>query len=149
MHFYVSGRKGVPGSPASGVCSTGLATLRRDGFASMESGANSATLTTRPVTFKGKRLFVNADVAGELRAAVLDQAGAVVPGFFEDNCAAWKGDSTRQRLEWPGADLAQLADKPVRFRFAMRDGRLYSFWVTPDESGASNGYYAGGLAEKN
>ncbi len=33
LYFYVSGRAGVKGSPASGLCSTGLATLRRDGFA--------------------------------------------------------------------------------------------------------------------
>src|SRR5262245_9557191 len=35
LFFYVSGRKGVPGTADPGVCSTGLATLRRDGFASM------------------------------------------------------------------------------------------------------------------
>ena len=59
----------------------------------------------------------------------------------------WKGNSTRQRLGWTGADLGQLEGKPVRFRFSMRDGRVYSFWVSPDESGASNGYYAGGLVK--
>jgi hypothetical protein len=31
----------------------------------------------------------------------------------------------------------------------MRDGQLYSFWVSPDESGTSGGYYAAGLVEKN
>src|SRR5437660_5313727 len=39
LHFYVSGRAGVRGSPASGVCSTGLALLRRDGFASMDAAS--------------------------------------------------------------------------------------------------------------
>ncbi len=36
LYFYASGRQGVPGSNAPGICSTGLATLRRDGFASMD-----------------------------------------------------------------------------------------------------------------
>ena len=36
LYFYVSGRQGRPGTDAPGVCSTGLATLRRDGFASMD-----------------------------------------------------------------------------------------------------------------
>ncbi|HUW61034.1 MAG TPA: hypothetical protein VMZ06_08510 [Candidatus Bathyarchaeia archaeon] len=148
LYFYVSGRKGVPGSPASGVCSTGLATLRRDGFASMEAGADGGVLTTRPVLFKGRELFVNASVTGELRAAVIDESGAVIPGFSEQDCTPWKGDSTRQRLSWNSSDLGQLAGKPVRFRFSMRAGQLYSFWVSPDESGASGGYYAGGLVEK-
>jgi len=35
-NFYVSGRQGVPGTSLPGICSTGLAKLRRDGFASME-----------------------------------------------------------------------------------------------------------------
>src|SRR5262249_35803187 len=38
LYFYVSGRTGIKGSPASGVCTTGLAVLRRDGFASMDAG---------------------------------------------------------------------------------------------------------------
>ena len=63
LYFYVSGRAGVPGTSHSGVCSIGLALLRRDGFASMDAGPEEATLTTRRVRFVGKHLFVNADVA--------------------------------------------------------------------------------------
>ena len=37
-----------------------------------------------------------------------------------------------------------LAGRPVRFRFHLRHGKLYSFWVSPDESGASRGYVAAG-----
>ena len=42
LHFYVSGRRGVPGYDAPGICSTGLATLRRDGFASMDRAASAS-----------------------------------------------------------------------------------------------------------
>src|SRR4029077_1975664 len=38
LHFYVSGRQGGPGTNLPGICSTGLATLRRDGFVSMDHG---------------------------------------------------------------------------------------------------------------
>ena len=34
--------------------------------------------------------------------------------------------------------------KLVRFRFHLEDGNLYSFWVSPDNSGASRGYVAAG-----
>src|SRR2546426_11227408 len=72
--FYVSGRTGRPGSNKAGTCATGLATLRRDGFASMDAGETGGTLTTRPVRFSGKHLFVNVDNAkGELRVEILDQ----------------------------------------------------------------------------
>jgi hypothetical protein len=46
---------------------------------------------------------------------------------------------------WRGAkDLAAIAGKPVRFRFHLTSGALYSFWVSRDESGASSGYVAAG-----
>jgi hypothetical protein len=41
-------------------------------------------------------------------------------------------------------DLSSLVGRSVRFRFHLRSGRLYSFWVTPDSSGASHGYVAAG-----
>jgi len=45
LRFYVSGRAGIPGTSVAGVCSTGLATLRRDGFASMDGrGVQRRTL---------------------------------------------------------------------------------------------------------
>ncbi len=47
FYFYVSGRAGEQGSTTSGVCTTGLAVLRRDGFASMDAGQTVGTLTTR------------------------------------------------------------------------------------------------------
>jgi hypothetical protein len=35
LHFYVSGRSGIAGTALPRTCSTGLAPLRRDGFASV------------------------------------------------------------------------------------------------------------------
>jgi len=40
--------------------------------------------------------------------------------------------------------LAAVSGKPVRFRFHLTRGSLYAFWVSPDQSGASHGYVAGG-----
>jgi hypothetical protein len=37
-----------------------------------------------------------------------------------------------------------VCGKPVRFRFALRDGSLYAFWVSRDGTGRSDGYVAGG-----
>jgi hypothetical protein len=145
LYFYVSGRAGVKGAPASGVSTTGLAVLRRDGFASMGAGAKERSLVTRPVTFRGKHLFVNvAAERGELRAEVLDKDSQVIPGLTRDNCVPVCQDSTRAALTWKGADLAKLPGQAVRFRFYLRNGELYAFWVSPEESGASHGYVAAG-----
>lgn len=146
LYFYVSGRGGVKGSSASGVCSTGWAFLRRDGFASMDAEEKSGVLTTRPVKFKGKYLFVNVDaLKGELTAEVLDQEGKVIKPFTKDNCKSITVDSTLQEITWKDSrDLSIVAGKTVRFRFHLKNGSLYSFWVSPDKSGASYGYVAAG-----
>ena len=126
--------------------SVGIATLRRDGFASMDAGEKTGTLTTRPVTFSGNRLFVNvAAPSGELRAEVLDETGNVIAPFTAAKCVPVRVDSTLHEVTWgDGADLAPLRGKPVRFRFHLNNGSFYSFWVSPDASGASHGYVGAG-----
>jgi hypothetical protein len=146
LYFYVSGRAGVPGTSKSGVSVTGLATLRRDGFASMDAGGTEGALTTRPVRFTGKHLFVNAAAAkGVLRVEILDESGKVIAPFSRANCEPVRADKTLQAVRWRGAkDLSKLAGKPLRFRFHLKNGRLYAFWVSPDKSGASHGCVAAG-----
>src|SRR5437763_814446 len=82
LYFYCSGRAGVPGTPESGVCTTGLATLRRDGFAPMIATEQAGTLTTRPVRFSGRHLSVNVDASGgEFRVEARHPQGRVIPSF--------------------------------------------------------------------
>ncbi len=125
---------------------TGVAFLRRDGFASMDAKDQSGTLTTRPVTFSGKHLFVNVNAPhGGLRAAVLDRDGNAIEPFTLANCVLLSTDSTLEPVTWKGgSDLSGLAGRPVRFQFELSDGELYSFWVSKDDSGRSDGYLAGG-----
>jgi hypothetical protein len=149
LRFYVSGRAGksFPGctDPDAGG-STGLATLRRDGFTSMDAGDAEALLTTRCVVFGGKHLFVNVDDAkGELCVEVLDRQGRVIEPFTRANCQTISTDKTLQRVGWRGAqDLSSVSGKPVKFRFTLKNGSLYAFWVSPEETGASHGYVAAG-----
>lgn len=99
----------------------------------------------RPVKFSGKHLFVNlAAAGGELRVEALDEAGKAIAPFTKDNCEPLTVDAVTQRVQWKSGDLSQLAGQPVRFRFYLKNGSLYSFWVSPDESGASHGYVAAG-----
>jgi hypothetical protein len=148
LYFYYSGWSGEApkGKSTYAGGSTGVAFLRRDGFASMNADAAEGTLTTRPVTFKGKYMFVNVnDTKGELKVEVLDEQGKVIAPFTADNFVAIKSDSTKQEVKWKGAgDLSQLSGKKVKFRFSLKQGELYSFWVSPDSNGASHGYIAAG-----
>jgi hypothetical protein len=124
--------------------SIGLATLRRDGFASVDADAKGGALTTRPVVFKGSHLFVNVNVPnGELRVEVLDESGSIVAASKQ-----FSVDKTKHLVAWEGApDLAAIAGKAVRFRFHLSHGQLYAFWVSSDPNGASNGYLGAGGPE--
>ena len=145
LYFYVSGRM-LGDRFWDGNCYTGLAIMRRDGFASMDADKKFGVLTTRPVKFKGKYLFVNVDNPnGELRVEVLSKDEKPIKGLFIKDCNPISTDSTICRVIWKGGkDLSSLTGKPVRFKFHLRNGELYSFWVSPDKSGASYGYVAAG-----
>lgn len=139
LYFYLSGRKLVNGSE---VVTTGLATLRRDGFASM---SGSGELTTETLRFKGDYFFVNANVRGKLLVELLDSTGKVIGGYSKDDCIAVSTDGTCTAVRWKGADsLKGLPSKVMKVRFYLTDGDLYSFWVSDNTTGESRGYTAGG-----
>jgi hypothetical protein len=155
LWFYYSGFRGDPaktnrvnqlnGMHQSGA--TGIAFLRRDGFASLEAGDDAGTLTTRPVMFSGTRLFVNAAVGkgGELRVGILEADGRPVAPHTLADCRPVTADSTLEPVVWNGReDVDTLRGRPVRFCFSLRRGALYAFWVSRDATGRSDGYIAGG-----
>jgi hypothetical protein len=142
--FPYSGYSGVDPDGTPGIYNggaIGIATLRRDGFASMDAGAMQGTLTTRPVIFCGSHLLVNLKAPeGELRVEALDEDGKVLVTSHQVT-----GDKTLVQVGWKGrADLSALAGQPARFRFLLTNGSLFAFWVSRDESGRSDGYVAGG-----
>lgn len=139
-----SGDAGGERGDIYGGAAVGLAMLRRDGFASMDGPGE---LTTRPVKFSGKHLFVNLN--GELSVEVLDDKGKV-----RAVSEVVSGDSTLQQVSWAKrkdpadkpdrTDLSDLSGKPVKLRFKVTQGSLYSFWVSPHACGASGGYLGAG-----
>jgi hypothetical protein len=149
LYFYFTGRRGNPESDpkksADQDAAMGLAVLRRDGFASMDGGANGELLT-RPVRFSGRHLFVNATAGkGSVEAEIVEGRGRVIQGFERANSVAVKADGTRLALGWKKRkDLAGEAEQEVSIRFFVRNASLYSFWVSGDASGASGGYVAAG-----
>jgi hypothetical protein len=146
LYFYHSGRPGSPGGKSSpfGKGCTGLAVLRRDGFASLDAD-DEGTLTTRTVRFTGKHLFVNADAkGGELTAEVLDERGNVVAGLSRKDCVVVRADKTRQAVTWKDGKLDRVAGKPVKLRFHLKKAKLFAFWTSKESTGASQGYVAAG-----
>lgn len=143
LYFYSSGRKRNKFS----VMSTGLATLRRDGFVSMKAGNQEGYLKTEILNFDGKYLFVNADVEdGQLFVEVIDDKGTPLKGFTRHDCVSMqKENSTKHMITWNNnKDLAALKGKNISLKFFLTKGEIYAFWVSPWETGESRGYTAGG-----
>lgn len=146
LYFYSSGRR-LSDVFWDSHTSTGLAMLRRDGFVSMQADKKEGYLTTETLTFDGKYLFVNVDVPkGQLAVEVLDEDGNPVPGFSRKECKIIKKvNNTKQQVTWKNnTSVSSLADKKVRLKFYLINGDLYSFWISPWQSGESRGYTAGG-----
>jgi len=114
----------------------GLATLRRDGFVSLNAGDKSGTVLTRPLTWAGRTLLVNAEVApgGYVKAAVLDIDGKPVRGYGLDQCRPMRKDTVSGAITWAGAaalpaGAGMAIEKHLRLRFEVRNAKLYSFRV--------------------
>lgn len=104
----------------------GLARMKRDRYVSRDAGDAQGVLRTPLVTLDAPRMTVNANVDGELRARILDEAGKPLKGFNWMDCTTIRGDSLTHPVRWKG-DLASLRGKPVQLEFALRQGKFYGF----------------------
>jgi len=148
LYFYSSGR--MQNSMFwDGFASTGLATLRRDGFVSMNAGKEEGFLVTEKLSFDGMYLFINAEIRKSLRVEILDEDGRFIDGFTKnDSKVLRKFNSTSQLITWEeNKDLSSLEGRIIRLKFYLKDGDLYSFWISPWISGESRGYTGGGGPE--
>lgn len=136
-------RHGKPMAPEdTGI---GRAVLRRDGFISADASYTGGELVTRPMLFDGSRLQLNVATGsgGSVRVEILDEAGRPIPGFaLKSEFADFEieGNHIRVLSQWPrdgdGArrftsDVSELAGRPIRLRFVIRNARLYSFQFIP------------------
>jgi hypothetical protein len=125
--------------------SMGLAKLRRDGFASMET-EDEGILLTRPVKFTGKHLFVNIDgTQGRLFVEICGKDGRALPGFTREECFPISTNNTKQIVKWKnGDDLTSFANIPIRVKFYLVNTKLYAFWISRNREGVSGGAVAAG-----
>ena len=107
----------------------GLATLRLDGFVSVNAGEEKGTLTTKPLVFFGDTLVVNANAAGgSLTVEALDAEGKVIEGFGTADCTPITADSVRHVVTWKrDPDCHLLQARPIKLRFHLKNAKLYSF----------------------
>ncbi|MDA0348623.1 MAG: exo-alpha-sialidase [Verrucomicrobia bacterium] len=103
--------------------------LRLDGFASLSAPYQGGEITTKPFTFSGEALTINyaSSAAGEIRVEIQDQNGQPIPGFTLSDCLPIFGDEIERTVQWDNTpSLSNLAEKPVRLRFFLKDADLFA-----------------------
>lgn len=106
----------------------GLATLRKDGFASLDSGDYTGTVTTKLLKKLTGQLYVNANAKqGLLKVEVFDSDGRTVPGYSRDHCQPINSDGIEIPVRWQKHNQLPTTAGPLRLRFVMNNTSLYSF----------------------
>ena len=104
--------------------------LRTDGFVSINAGADTGEMVTKPLIFTGSELIINysTSTGGMIEVEIQKSEGTPVPGFQLNNCIEIVGDEINRVVKWKdSSDLGHLVGKPICLRFVMRDCDLYSF----------------------
>ena len=126
----------------------GLATLRKDGFVSLDAGSEGGAVTTRLLLGLEGELRLNANAGGgEIRVEVLDGEGRILPGYGRAECLPMTEDSVDFAVRWRGRDELpryprdgatrnrpsrraignRPSPEPRRLRFLLTRASLFSF----------------------
>ncbi len=143
---FVETKSALPGAPnelsfyVSEGCWVGQAdtmrryTLRIDGFVSLEAPIGGGEWISKPLRFSGKQLSLNlaTSAVGSVQVEIEDEDGKPLPGYALADCQPTYGDTLARTVAWQhGADVSALANRPVRLKFVVQEGDLYSFQFQP------------------
>ncbi|MDM8006684.1 MAG: LamG domain-containing protein [Phycisphaerae bacterium] len=105
----------------------GLAKLRKDGFASLDADELPGEVLTKRFENVDGPLQVNYHArGGSIRVELIGADGQVIAGYGRDDCEPLTGDAIRGTVSWK-TKKELPSGGPVRFRFILDHGRLYSF----------------------
>ncbi len=148
LRFYFGGRTGAHTHVKQGPIQygvVGMATITEDRFVSLSAGVQDGELITKPLTWPGGDLLLNAsttrhhdgyplDGGGALFVEVLDESEQPIAGFAGPDRAEFSGNVPSRHLigpgplRWPGdRRLAELTGQRIRLAFTLRDAHLFSF----------------------
>ena len=119
-----------------GASTLGLATLRLDGFVSVQSeGFTEGVVVTRPHHWQARELRVNVQsLTGGLKAQLQDETGRAFEGFSTGEVEPVRADAVDAAVSWKGRarDLRELKGRMVALRFTLGpEDRLYSYTLVP------------------
>ena len=104
--------------------------LRLDGFASAQASHAGGELITKPLTFTGNKLSLNfgTSAAGGVQVEIQDSSGEPIAGYSLNDAVEQIGNEIDRVVSWKnGSDVSDLAGRPVRLRFVIKDADVYAF----------------------
>ncbi len=129
IKLWYGGCKQTHGAPEdSAKAAIGLATLRKDGFVSLDADETIGIVTTRSLKNLHQELLVNANAgSGSLKVEVLDENGNVLPGYSAGECHIIRSDGTALPVSWQKHKHLPDLHAGLRLRFILQHAELYSF----------------------
>ena len=125
LWFYYTGLKyrSPPPDADEKAGAIHLATLRRDGFMSLDAGDHEGMVTTDRFVPGAPSLYVNVDAGsgGSLIVEAVDAVNSVVARSREV-----RGDQLRYPVQWEGESPIHTRD-PIQLRFRLQNAALYSY----------------------
>ena len=103
--------------------------------ASIDALYPPGSMTTKLLTFQGRRMVINADAEkGYILVELTDHEGRPIPGYTKQECVQFRKDDVCSEVQWKGSNsleggnsLASLRGEAVHITFYMQTARLYSF----------------------
>jgi hypothetical protein len=134
LWFYYSGRSyrhgpydGIDSGPHYGAI--GLAKIKRGRFVSLEASFDGGTVITKPLTFSGSHLCINANAKyGSINISLLDQDDTLLSNWQSTISGV---DDIQIPVRFSDTDLCDLNDKSIKIKFELKNARLYGFQIKP------------------
>jgi len=106
----------------------GLATLRRDGFVSLDAGNEPGFVLTKPFILSSEDIHLNVDAQdGSVTLAICDTSGNPLPDL--ERSEPITGDNLDTIARWPNSEKVLPVGKEVCLRIDAICVKLYSFWL--------------------
>ena len=106
-----------------------LATLRLDGWVSLDATLREGYVETKPLFSTGSHLFISGRCGpdGYIEVEVMVNWNRVWPSYGRADCETFRGDEVRHRVRWSSGDAVNVIPGSVKLRFHLRNAELYSF----------------------
>ena len=106
-----------------------LATLRRDGYVSLEASLREGWIETKPLFSPGAHLLINGrcDPGGYIEVEIMDGQGNLLEEYSRENVQRFTGDSVKHHVKWSGRTTVNEIPGSIRLKFHLREAELYGF----------------------